>query len=124
MSKPFVQHGVRCCIGNVSQIPLWDAPWLQNGSILQRPNPCPQHLNSLVIKDLWLPHAKEWDVALIHNLFPAHTTTTILNTPLNDMIQVDRLVWTPIKDGIYSVKTAYNLAVTSLADCSHLRDEG
>lgn len=61
---------------------------------------------------------------MILNSFPNEVATTILNTPLFSTIRNDRVVWFPTKNGIYSVKTAYHLAMNNLVNASHLYEEG
>jgi ribonuclease HI len=56
-----------------------------------------------------LPNMKLWDKMKIESLFPLTVANLILETPLFDMIENDKLIWMDSTQGNYSVKSGYNL---------------
>lgn len=89
-----------------------------------RPASVSHEASSLTIKDLWLHNSKAWNEPYIRSNFPDTVANKILSTPLNELVHDDHVVWKASDDGIYSVKTAYNLVLSSLVDCSRLGVEG
>jgi hypothetical protein len=57
-------------------------------------------------------------------MFNKNIVVKILNTPLFEQVQQDRMVWKAEKHGHYSVRSAYRLCVNDLVDLSHLRRPG
>jgi len=67
---------------------------------------------------------KMWKAPLIHNLFDAHTAQLILDTSLQPLVTKDKMIWKGEKSGKYSVKSAYRICVTEIADSSHMHVHG
>jgi hypothetical protein len=84
-------------------------PWLSDKGGAWLPSPKSQGVHSLPINDLMLPNMKLWDKMKIESLFPLTVVNLILETPLLDMIEDDKLIWTDNPHGNYSVKSGYNL---------------
>jgi ribonuclease HI len=56
-----------------------------------------------------LPNMKVWDKRKIESLFPMDVANRILDIPLFDMLDEDKLVWVDSPYGHYSVKSGYKL---------------
>jgi hypothetical protein len=84
-------------------------PWLRDKGGAWLPSPQSQGVHSLTINDLMLPNMKLWDKMKIESLFPLTVVNLILETPLLDMIEDDKLIWNDNPHGNYSVKSGYNL---------------
>ena len=67
---------------------------------------------------------KVWNTTLISNVFDYNTTQLILNTPLHPLVYEDKFIWKAEKNGSYSVRSAYQICVTEIADNSHLHIPG
>ncbi|GAU10749.1 hypothetical protein TSUD_425820, partial [Trifolium subterraneum] len=78
-----------------------DGAWL--------PSPQIQGVQNLTVKDLMVPNMKVWDREKIESIFPLHTAKRILEVPLFDMIEEDKLLWIDSTQGQYSVKSGYKL---------------
>jgi hypothetical protein len=67
---------------------------------------------------------KVWNEQLVQNLFATETTQNILNTPLHQQVDTDRLVWKAEKNGCYSVRSAYRICIEDIIINDHLRKPG
>jgi hypothetical protein len=59
-----------------------------------------------------MTNVKRWDKEKIHSLFPLYIANRIIETPLFDMVQDDKLIWVDNPHGNYTVKSGYNLLQT------------
>lgn len=66
------------------------------------------------------PYTKSWNETVVRNVFSANLASKILNTPLINQVESDRLLWKVEKNGRYSVRSAYRLFIEDLIDSSHL----
>jgi hypothetical protein len=57
-------------------------------------------------------------------VFSNDIAEAILNTPLYEQVQNDRLIWKAERNSFYSVWSAYRLCVEELVDVSHLHRLG
>ncbi|CAJ2668017.1 unnamed protein product [Trifolium pratense] len=60
-----------------------------------------------------MPNVKMWEKEKIESLFPMEIASCIINIPLFDMIEEDKLVWYNDIHGQYNVKSGYNMMITS-----------
>lgn len=119
-----VQQGARWRIGTSANIPLFGVPWLKDGRAFTTNCPMYSSLSHVKVQDIIEPTSKVWNTILISSLFDQNTTQIILNTPLHPLINEDKLVWKAAKSGNYSVRSAYRICVTDIADNSHLHVPG
>lgn len=103
---------------------LWKSPWLSSERILHCPSNLSQEAQHWKVNHLWNPHSKSWDEQLVKGIFLPDIADEIIRTPLNEIVQQDRLIWNRSNDGSYTVKSAYQMALTNLVDRSHLRSDG
>ncbi|KAK7859277.1 hypothetical protein CFP56_007775 [Quercus suber] len=66
----------------------------------------------------------EWDVGLVKQIFLAYDAETILSTPLSNRLPPDKVIWAANKNGRFSVRSAYRLAMEEFwkegnGDCSN-----
>jgi hypothetical protein len=73
------------------------------------PSPQAQGVYSLKVSDLMISNMKLWDKEKIETLFPMHIVNCIVETPLLNVVEDDKLVWSDSIDGNYSVKSWYKL---------------
>jgi hypothetical protein len=69
-------------------------------------------------------NTKTWNVSVVQQVFDPVIARSILNTPLVDQVDEDRLIWKAEKNVYNSVKSAYRLCVDVLTDSSHLHRDG
>jgi ribonuclease HI len=84
-------------------------PWLRGQGGAWLPSPQNQGVFNLVVSDLMLPNVNLWDKEKIESLFPSHIANRIVETPLLNMVEVDKLIWADSVDGVYNVKSGYKL---------------
>lgn len=87
-------------------IKLEDHRWLPHPPKFQ-----PNANMSLRVSDLFDPCTKHWHTHVLHTIFMHSTVEDIQQINLKDTHTTDELLWKENKKGIFSVKTAYPLAV-------------
>ena len=65
-------------------------------------------------------NAKVWNEQLVLQLFATKTAQNILNTPLHQQVQMDKLVWKAEKNGFYSVRSAYRICIEDIINNDQL----
>ncbi|KAL0346378.1 UNVERIFIED_CONTAM: putative mitochondrial protein, partial [Sesamum calycinum] len=112
-AAPFVQP---CHIGQAVvatlEIRVWHDPWLSRPRSFRPITPLPPDLASIRVSDLIDLVSKDWWVERVQQLFWPCDSTAILATPLNRVGETDLLVWHYSKDGSFSVRSAYHLALS------------
>ncbi|PNY14675.1 ribonuclease H [Trifolium pratense] len=113
MTKPHTLlaklYKARWSVGNGDNIKVMHDPWLRGTNGAWLPSPQDQGVHNFHVNDLMFPNAKMWDKEKIESLFPIHIANRILEIPLFDMIEEDKLIWIDSTNGCYSVKSGYNL---------------
>lgn len=82
------------------------------------------YIRNFKVNSLLAENGKVWNVPLIRQVFSNDIAEAILNTPLYQQVQNDRLTWKVERNGFYSVRRAYRLCVEELVDVSHLHRLG
>lgn len=76
--------------------------------------PQKQGIYDITVKQLILSNEKQWGMRLIRDLFDLAAIEDILQVPLLKDVEVDRLIWKEEQNGVYSVRSGYNLWRKSL----------
>jgi ribonuclease HI len=84
-------------------------PWLRGHDEAWVPSPYIQDVHNLRVSDLMVPNMKVWDRGKIESIFPMHVVKRILEIPLFDTVEHDKLVWMDNTNGLYSVKSGYRV---------------
>ncbi|XP_058774294.1 uncharacterized protein LOC131648560 [Vicia villosa] len=124
-SREVLTLGCRWCIGDGSQINIMQEPWFRGSSDGKLGGPQKQEVYHLSVNNLMQVNVKQWDVDIIRDLFDASDMEKILSVPLTEEVAEDKMIWKDEKDGVYSVRTGYNLwrnACWRTAGLSHLID--
>jgi len=72
------------------------------------------------VENLIDQNAKVWNEQLVLQLFATKTAQNILNTPLHQQVQMDKLVWKAEKNGCYSVRSAYRICIEDIINNDQL----
>jgi hypothetical protein len=108
-SRQILMNGCRWSVGNGASIKVMSDPWLRGLGGAWIPSPQDKGAHNLHVNDLMLPIMKLWDKEKIESSFPLHIAKRILEIPLFDMLNDDKLVWMDNTNSQYSVKSSYKL---------------
>ncbi|PNX88133.1 ribonuclease H [Trifolium pratense] len=81
----------RWSIGNGASIKIMSEPWLRGEVGAWLPSPQPQGLHNFKVHDLMLHNVKMWDKEKIESIFPLHIANRILEIPLFNSVEEDKL---------------------------------
>jgi hypothetical protein len=95
---------------------VWSSPWFTGwefiyDNLIIQPAP---YAYPAVVRDLWLPNEKTWNVNLVNSLFSPHTAHAILQTPIIHTDGHDTLVWKLTPARVHSTKSAYKHCLNNL----------
>jgi hypothetical protein len=102
---------------------VWSSPWFSHWQtiyenlIIQQPS----YNYPAVVKDLWVPNQKTWNVELVKSLFTPLIADAILETPIVNAIGQDILVWKLTPAGECTSKSAYKHCFNNLSLPAHQR---
>lgn len=111
--RDLIKKGLVWKLGNGESINIWEDKWLFSNHQLITLGPRPTNNCPSLVKDLFCPNSKSWNLNLLHSLFPSHICSIITSTPITSTNQNDSFIWDHDPSGIYTVKSGYHLATTS-----------
>ncbi|KAK4383357.1 hypothetical protein Sango_2783400 [Sesamum angolense] len=91
---------------------IWTDPWVPRTPSFRVITPKSPDDHILYVSELILPDTGEWDVELINALFWPEDRALILQIPLSRVGMADLLVWHYSPNGLFSVRSAYDLALS------------
>jgi len=121
MLKVVVRQGARWKIGFGYNIPIVSEPWIGAGSSIISVDLDMLALQPYTVGHLINQDEKIWNEPLIRQIFANETAQNILNTPLHQQVQRDKLVWNVERNGCYSVKSAYRICIEDIINNEHLQ---
>ena len=68
-------------------------------------------LENLQVCDLFILGSREWGIELLEELCCPRDVVTIAKTPPSPHVGRDQLIWHFTKDGVYLVKSGYQIAI-------------
>jgi len=105
-----LKEGIIWRIGNGKNVKIWEHPWIPKG-ITRKPI-TPRGASLLTrVNELINPVTGEWDEQLVNDLFWPQDAEEILQIPIDEHME-DWLAWHFDATGLFSVKSAYKLAVS------------
>jgi ribonuclease HI len=103
-----LKKGLIWRVGNGAQIRAWRDPWIPRGDYKAvAPRRCCRYR---WVSDFLRPDGT-WDEQRVAHFFAAEDATEILKIKASTRNDADFLAWAPEKQGIYSVRSAYRLAL-------------
>ncbi|KAH0972719.1 hypothetical protein GBA52_024875 [Prunus armeniaca] len=106
--KELLNKGLRWRVGNGESIQIYTDKWLPVPSLFRIMSP-PQLPFSTLVCDLFTS-SSQWNVPLLKDIFWDEEVEAILEIPLVSMASHDCLLWHYERNGMYSVKSGYQLA--------------
>jgi len=104
-----IKEGVIWRIGNGESVNIWTDPWIPHGKT-RRPATYRGAAVLTRVVDLLDPVSGSWDETLVKDTFSEFDAEAILKLRVNPDME-DRHAWHFDKKGLFSVKSAYKLAV-------------
>lgn len=123
--RELVHKGIRWRIQNGNSVKVWGDKWLPRPWTFQVSSPYSLSINTKV-SDL-MTSSGIWNYDLIRAAFLPHDAEAILSIPITNGRGSDTTIWHYRKDGNYSVRSGYRLAIdsnrvraTAGEGCSHM----
>ncbi|XP_045802382.1 uncharacterized protein LOC123895962 [Trifolium pratense] len=113
-SRHILMNGCRWIIGSGTNINVMKDPWLREKGGTWIHSPQAQGAYNINVNNLMLPNIKRWDKEKIETLFTDEVAKCILDIPLVDTVEGDKLIWIDNNYGQYSVRSSYNLVMNNI----------
>ncbi|GAU30401.1 hypothetical protein TSUD_364470 [Trifolium subterraneum] len=113
-ARQILSLGCRWRIGSGVNIRVMHDPWLRGSANRWVPSPQPAGVYQLSVRYLLHENYKAWNIVKVRNLFSKDVAEKILETPLVSSIREDKVVWEEERNGCYSVKSGYQLAMRNI----------
>ncbi|GAU31848.1 hypothetical protein TSUD_114590 [Trifolium subterraneum] len=110
-ARQILSLGCRWRIGSGDNIRVMHDPWLCGSANRWVPSPQQAVVYQLSVRDLLHENYKAWNMVKVRNLFSKDVAEKILETPLVSSVREDKVVWEEERNGCYSVKFGYKLAM-------------
>ncbi|KAL6546504.1 hypothetical protein OROMI_022225 [Orobanche minor] len=111
--RDLLMKGTIWRVGNFSRIRIWDEPWLPGEKDFHLVEQWKEESPDLVVRDLLLEDGCTWDRDFILTSFSEENAKRILSIPISGRSNRDVLSWAFSKNGLYSVKSGYELALNT-----------
>lgn len=109
--RELLMQGLKISVGNGTSLKVWSDPWMEDKDGLCRPPLRKQSFfdANLQVSSLINTQTRRWSRSRLHELFvPADIKVLMRNQPV--VSEPDSSFWKHTPNGIYSVKTGYDLA--------------
>ena len=113
-AQKLVKEGLRWRVGNGASIHVWEDRWLSVPSTYKVTSPRLFLQASTWVQELINEDNAEWKSSVIDALFLPHEADIIKSIPISSRLPPDKLIWTETRNGLFSVRSAYHLALTRL----------
>ena len=122
--KETVEKGSRWCIGNVKSVEIWRDRWIPTPDnfqvvIPQGPNGELRKVAQMIDEDTGM-----WKVDQVRKIFFPHKADVILGMPLSSRMPEDSLIWAWSKNGDFTVKSTYKVALKVLKEAHLPKEDG
>ena len=107
---PVIREGVRC-VGDGKSIKIWNDAWIPSTVTGRIISPKPAMCFGKNVANLIAHNKAEWNGDLVRSIFLPLEAETILSIPISSMNPADSQVQAKTSNGIFSVKSAYKVAV-------------
>ena len=123
-ARGVLQRGLRWIIGNGRKVKIWTDRWIPTPNSFMVVSPRPQNAENVLVETLIDRELGQWNSDAVRNSFLSHEASTILSIPISQNLPDDAWVWAWTKNGIFSVKSAYHVALGWLSEERNLGTEG
>ncbi|KAL0443984.1 UNVERIFIED_CONTAM: hypothetical protein Slati_2121100 [Sesamum latifolium] len=117
-AQPLLLSGCRWRVGSSNSIRIWDDPWIPRPRSCKPITPPPMSPEILKVADLIDPINRDCNVTKVEDLFLSIDRDIILNIPVSQSGGDNLIVWHYSTNGIFSVRSTYQLACELEVDVS------
>ncbi|CAN0915917.1 Putative ribonuclease H protein At1g65750, partial [Linum grandiflorum] len=110
-AQDVVREGWRWRVEDGSKINVWTEPWLRDEANCYVETSPSMQLKDLTVNDLVIPSLRTWNYTLINNVFNVRDVQVISAMVPPDDTGHNRRIWRFEKQGKYSVRSAYHVAI-------------
>ena len=110
-AQPLVREGLRWRVGNGRDKRIWGDKWLPTTSTYRICSPRLFLDQDTRVCELIKPESASWNSEVVDALFYPHEAKVIKGLPLSFQLPSDKLIWAASSNGLFSVRSAYSLAV-------------
>ncbi|KAL3813976.1 hypothetical protein ACJIZ3_015244 [Penstemon smallii] len=118
-AKDILEAGIRWRIGNGCTVNVWGDKWIPRESTFQVFTPRGDLPLDLKVSEFICEATGQWDIVKVNATFFHEDAKCILSIPKGSNIHEDRRIWHYNKNGIFSVRSAYHLAIRLDRDADH-----
>ena len=111
-AQNLVKEGLRWRVGNGASIRVWEDRWLLVPSTYKVTSPRLFLQADTWVQELINEATAEWKSSVIDALFLPHEADIIKSIPISSRLPPDKLIWTETRNGLFTVRNAYHLAMT------------
>ena len=112
-AQNLVKQGIHWNVGNGEFIRGWSDKWLPSSSTFKVVSSRLFMHANLQVSELISHEPVGWKMQVIDALFLPHEADTIKSIPLSTHLPPDKLIWAATTNGLFSVRSAYRLAMES-----------
>ncbi|KAL0311521.1 UNVERIFIED_CONTAM: putative ribonuclease H protein [Sesamum angustifolium] len=112
-ARELLKSGCRWRIGTGHSVDVWKDPWIPRPASFRIITPNVHNVQNMCVSNLISPITREWDVDTINALLWPVDREAILQIPLSTSGGPDLLIWHYSNNGLFSVRSAYHLALSS-----------
>jgi len=106
-----IRRGSRWRVGNGKLIHIWEDKWLPTPTTYRVCSPPRLFDDFPMVSSLIDEDTRRWKADIVCSLFLPFEAQTILNIPLSFNLPEDTIDWIGNKRGVFSVKSAYYVAL-------------
>ena len=122
--KSIVERGIRWSIGNGRSINVWRDRWLPTPKSFKVISSKSQGLMVERVEHLLGRDRRAWDINQVRNTFLPFKAKTVLGISISPSIPNDSRIWAWTSNGLFTIKSAYGVALKVLKDNKEKEDNG
>lgn len=111
-----LKRGMRWRIGNGVGTRIGEDPWLPLPKYFKPVTPLTEDWKQQPVSSLIDEHTRTWNYELVYSLFQTQEAKAITRLPLSRFGAADKRVWHWTRNGMFTVKSAYYVALEVLQD--------
>ncbi|KAL0370780.1 UNVERIFIED_CONTAM: putative ribonuclease H protein [Sesamum angustifolium] len=115
VARPVIERGVRWRIGDGRKVRAWKDPWIPRLHYFCLFTPQHIFMPDITVVELMNVTGRDWNLNILEALFCAEDVDMIKSIPLGNYALEDSRVWNFNKNGHFSVKSAYQVALPIVA---------